>query len=84
MVLYWRTTTAIQMAYKVDVFSLSLIFLQPWWPLEQYGECSCPMAMSSSFQCSLGHAASGNVLCIARCTTMAIKMSSGGGTFICH
>ncbi len=45
---------------------LSLFYLLfCWWLLGQYGASSCPMAASSGFPGSPGHAASGNAVCIA-------------------
>jgi hypothetical protein len=40
--------------------------LLPWRPLRQYGFSSCPMPMaaSSGFRCSPGHAALGDAPCI--------------------
>jgi hypothetical protein len=53
---------AIKMASKVGPFSLLFCLLLPWWLPEQYGESSCPMAASSGFRYSPGHAPSGDVL----------------------
>jgi hypothetical protein len=46
------------MAIKVDIFYIVVLF----W---QYGVSCHPMAGSSGFQCSSGHAAWGNAACIA-------------------
>jgi hypothetical protein len=48
-VLYWLTTTAIEMASKVGAFFIVVCLLSPRWPLGQYGESSHPMAASSGF-----------------------------------
>jgi hypothetical protein len=65
-VLYRRTAAAIKMASLFGTFFVVLLFaVAPWWPLGQYGASSCPMAASSGFRSSPGHAALGNVLCIA-------------------
>jgi hypothetical protein len=50
---------------KLVHFLLSCCLLLPWQPLGQYGASSCPMAASSSFRGSPGHAALGNAICIA-------------------
>jgi hypothetical protein len=65
-VLYRRTATAIKMASLLGkFFLLSFHLLLPWRPLGRYGMSSCPMAASSGFRSSPGHAASGNAICIA-------------------
>jgi hypothetical protein len=45
--------------------TLLFCLLLPRCPPRQYGASSRPMAASSGFRCSPGHAASGNVACIA-------------------
>jgi hypothetical protein len=50
---------------KLAIFLSSFHLLLPWQPLGQYGASSCPMAAFSGFQGSLGHAASGDAICIA-------------------
>ncbi len=64
--LYQRTAVAIKMASLFGTF-FSWLFhlLLPWQPLGQYRASSCLMAASSGFRSSPGHAALGNVLCIA-------------------
>jgi hypothetical protein len=63
---YRHNATAIKMARKVGPFFCCLFcLLLAWWLLGQYGASSCPMAASSDFQSSPGHAASGNAICIA-------------------
>jgi hypothetical protein len=47
------------------IFSLLFHLLLPWRLLGQYRASSHPMAASSGFQSSPGHAASGNAICIA-------------------
>jgi hypothetical protein len=65
-VLYRRTATAIKMASLLGTFFLlSFHLLLPWRLLGQYGASSCPMAGSSGFRSSTGHAALGNAICIA-------------------
>jgi hypothetical protein len=44
---------------------LLFVCLLPWRPLGQYGASSCPMAVSSGFRSSPGHAALGGAVCIA-------------------
>jgi len=46
-------------------FASSFCHLLPWRPPGRYWASSRPMAASSNFQCSPGHAASGNAACIA-------------------
>ncbi len=48
-----------------SILLLLFCFLLPWQPLGQYGASSYPMAASSGFRGSPGHAASGNAVCIA-------------------
>ena len=57
----WQQTSAIYQAFFLSSFCLLL----PWQLLGRYGVSSCPMAASSGFQSSSGHAASGNTVCIA-------------------
>ncbi len=65
-VLYRRTTAAIKMASLFGTFLLLLLcLLLPWHLLGQYGASSCPMAVSSGFRSSPGHAALGDAICIA-------------------
>jgi hypothetical protein len=45
-------------------FLLLFYLLLPWQPLGQYRVSSCPMAASSGFQSSPGHAPLGNAICI--------------------
>jgi hypothetical protein len=53
------------MASKVDPFFVAIHLLLPWRPLGHYGASSLPMAESSGFQGSPGHAVLGNAVCIA-------------------
>ena len=46
-------------------FILLFWLLLPWRPPGRYGASSCRMVASSGFWCSLGHAALGDVICIA-------------------
>ncbi len=68
---------------------LLFVCLLPWQPLGQYGASSCPMPASSGFHSSLGHLASGDVICITpahlqglqnwpqrRCILMSLLMLS--------
>jgi hypothetical protein len=64
-VLYRCTAAAIKMTSKVGPFLWSFHLLLPWQPLGQYGASSRPMAASSGFQGSPGHAALGNTVYIA-------------------
>ncbi len=48
-----------------SIFLSSFCLLLPWQPLGQYRASSCPMAASSGFRSSPGHAALGNAVCIA-------------------
>jgi hypothetical protein len=65
VVSYRRTATAIKMASKVGLFLSSFRFLSPWRLPGQYGASSCPMAASSGFLGSPGHAALGDTSSIA-------------------
>jgi hypothetical protein len=47
------------------IFLLPFRLLLPWQLLGQYGASSCPMAVSSGFRSSPGHAELGNALPIA-------------------
>ena len=63
---YRHIATAIEMTSKGGgAYCLSLCWLSPWWPPGQYGAISCPMAATSDFWWSPGHAALGDVPCIA-------------------
>ena len=59
----WRQSCGVCWHYSNSRYGASLG--PPWWPLRQNIASSYPMAASSSFQCSPGHAASGDVTCIA-------------------
>jgi hypothetical protein len=48
-----------------SIFLLSFCLLLPWQPLGQSRVSSCPMAASSGFLGSPGHAALGDAICIA-------------------
>ncbi len=61
-VLYRHTAAAIKMASLLGTFFVVVCLLMPWRPLGQYS--SCPMAASSGFRSSPGHAALGNAICI--------------------
>ncbi len=50
---------------KLAHFLSSCCLLLPWQPLGQYGVISHPMAASSGFPNSPGHAPLGNAICIA-------------------
>ena len=63
--LYRRIVVAIETAIKVGAYYILYCLLSPWRPLGQYGVSSRPMAASSGFWCSPGHAALGNATCIA-------------------
>jgi hypothetical protein len=47
------------------IFSSSFVCLLPWWRQDQNGASSCPMAASSGFSYSPGHAALCDAACIA-------------------
>ncbi len=65
-VTYRCIAMAIKMATFLGAFVDCCLFAWlPWRPLGQYVASSCPMAASSGFQSSLGHAALGNNICIA-------------------
>ena len=56
---------------------------QPGWrPPRQYRTSSRPMAASSGFRCSPGHAASGDAACIASTPPHGHQMSSDRGAFV--
>jgi hypothetical protein len=42
------------------IFSFLFCSLSPWWLMGQYRASSCPMVVFTGFQCSSGHAASGD------------------------
>ncbi len=48
-----------------SIFPLLFCLLLAWQPLGQYRASSCPMAASSGFRSSPGHAKLGNAICIA-------------------
>ncbi len=52
-------------ASKVDTFYIVVLLLSPWRPSGRYGASSRPMAASSGFRRSPGHAESGDALRIA-------------------
>ncbi len=62
VVMYRCIATAIKMASFVCVFVDCCL---SWQPLGRYGASSCPMAVSSGFRSSPGHAALGDAICIA-------------------
>jgi hypothetical protein len=67
-VTYRRIAMAIKTATFLGVFADCLyVCLLPWRPLGQYVASSCPMAASSGFRSSPGHAtlALGDAVCIA-------------------
>ena len=59
---YWRTAIAIKWSAKWTHFAPSFCLLSPWRPPGRYGVSSCPMAASSGFWWSPGHAALGDDL----------------------
>jgi hypothetical protein len=79
---YWRTAADIKLASKGSHFLLLLFcLLLPLRPLGGYAASSRPMAASSGFRSSPGHAALEDAICVAPATAMAIKMANDGGTF---
>jgi hypothetical protein len=65
VVLYWHTATAIKMASFFGTFFAIVSFALPLRLLGQYGVSSRPMAASSGFLSSPGHASLGDAVCIA-------------------
>jgi hypothetical protein len=65
----------------VHIISLYCL-LSPWRPPGQYGVSSRPMAASSGFRSSPGHAALDDAACIASTLHMVIKMACDGGAFV--
>jgi hypothetical protein len=64
-IMYRRIAMAIKMASFVGVFIDCCFLPVALAAAGQYGVCSHPMAASSAFRSSPGHAASGDVLSIA-------------------
>ena len=56
----WPSKWPAKLVHLSSMFCL----LSPWRPPGQYGVSSCPMAVSSGFQCSHGHATLGDVVYI--------------------
>jgi hypothetical protein len=63
-VLYRRIAVDQNGQQSWSMFLSLFCLLLPWQPLEQYGVSSCPMAASSGFQGSPGHAPSGDAVFI--------------------
>ncbi len=58
---WWPSKWPSKWVHNTSLFCLLL----PWRPPRWYGASSCPMAVSSGFQCSPRHAALGDATCIA-------------------
>jgi hypothetical protein len=84
-VLYWCTTTAIEIAIKVGLFCCCPVICccpgSRWCNTEQVvAQWWCPVA--SRVALDMPHWAMPPVL--LRCTAVAIKMANNGGLFDCH